>query len=392
MKWSRRSNNSNNIYYGKTSEGEDGFLSPPAAARAQNSGKSTPGMRSSSASTPRTRSSGQTTTETSLPAASKKIKTTVKDIREALGLPESAGRGIPSSKDRKKVIFEFSHVANTRLINFTLKCLNRLCDIICPKDPHNLLLLSLGAINVQAEGKLAQSLKQVIAVLTPRSFQCRALIAPLAVSYKEAELLDNFGIGRRAVIQGRKNFTLLAEGKCIKEEVGHHFNYDKATVYCAVHFILNDSNVQRVSWGTKTILLDGNKIDFPRLIWRKLIEYMLHHYIEYFPMKYSRIGNTSFKKGVKALTTQDQKARKAVDYVSGRIMYDNFDLIRKILSRSDEADDLKILDNSLEAFLKSLFEEHIFKCCVTNPEFAFATENSTEKQKCTTCTLSQYYL
>jgi hypothetical protein len=71
------------------------------------------------------------------------------------------------------------------------------------------------------------------------------------------------------------------------------------------------------------------------------------------------------------------------------LMYDNFDLIRKILSRSDDADDLKILANSLEAFLKSSFEDHIFKCRATNPEFAFAKQNSTEKEKCTTCTLSQ---
>jgi hypothetical protein len=80
------------------------------------------------------------------------------------------------------------------------------------------------------------------------------------------------------------------------------------------------------------ILLDGKQIDFPRLIRRKLIAYMLRDYIEYFPMEYSRIGNTSFKKVVKAPPTQDQKARKAVDYVSCHLMHDNSDLIRKILS------------------------------------------------------------
>ncbi len=81
-------------------------------------------------------------------------------------------------------------------------------------------------------------------MLPPRSLQCRALIVPLANSYKEAELIGNFGIGRRAVIQGRKDFRLLAEGKCIKQEVRHCVNYDIGTVYCAVQFILNDTNVQ----------------------------------------------------------------------------------------------------------------------------------------------------
>ena len=72
---------------------------------------------------------------------------------------------------------------------------------------------------------------------------------------------------------------------------------------------------------------------------------MLRDYIDYFPLKESRIGNTSFKKIVKVLITQDQKARKAVDYVSGRLMYDNFDLIRRILMRCDDADNLIIFSN-----------------------------------------------
>ncbi len=82
--------------------------------------------------------------------------------------------------------------------------------------------------------------------LQPRLLQCCALIAPLSVSYKKAELQNLFGIGRRSVIQGWKNFSLLADGKSIKEEVRHRVNYDKATVYCAVCFVLNESNGQRV--------------------------------------------------------------------------------------------------------------------------------------------------
>ena len=48
-----------------------------------------------------------------------------------------------------------------------------------------------------------------------------------------------------------------------------------------------------------------------------------------------------------------------------------------------------MLANSLEAFLKTTFEDHIFKCCATNPKFAFAKGDFIEKQKCATCTLSQ---
>jgi hypothetical protein len=63
MKQSKRNNNNNTIYYGETSEVENGFLSPPASARARNSGK-TRATRSSSKSSPRTRSLSKSTART----------------------------------------------------------------------------------------------------------------------------------------------------------------------------------------------------------------------------------------------------------------------------------------------------------------------------------------
>jgi hypothetical protein len=59
-------------------------------------------------------------------------------------------------------------------------------------------------------------------------------------------------------------------------------------------------------------------------------------------------------------STQDQKARKAVEYVSGRLIYDNFYLTRKNLSKSDYANNLKLLANSLEASLSKLLSKSIF--------------------------------
>jgi hypothetical protein len=99
VKWSRRISNNNNISYAETSEGEGGFVSPPASARARNTGTGT--TRSSSKSAPRTRSSRSSNISTPEPSpitASIQLKT-IRDIREALGLSECSGRGIPSWKD-----------------------------------------------------------------------------------------------------------------------------------------------------------------------------------------------------------------------------------------------------------------------------------------------------
>lgn len=97
---------------------------------------------------------------------------------------------------------------------------------------------------------------------------------------------------------------------------------------------------------------------------------MLRDYLEYYPERVDRIGNSSFKKLAKALSSQDQKAKQAVDYPSGVLLYDNFDLIRRVVQTSENADELMKLANSLEAFVKSSFEKHITKCDMTRTEFS----------------------
>jgi hypothetical protein len=72
--------------------------------------------------------------------------------------------------------------------------------------------------------------------------------------------------------------------------------FKKKSVLQAVNFILDDSNVQIVSWGTKKIILDGHEIDFPRLVRREVVERLSIMYAVYYPEKDDRTGSTSFKK------------------------------------------------------------------------------------------------
>ena len=54
---------------------------------------------------------------------------------------------------------------------------------------------------------------------------------------------------------------------------------------------------------------------------------MLQDCIEYYLERFDCIGNSSFKKLAKVLSSQDQKAKQAVDYASGVLLYDSIDLI-----------------------------------------------------------------
>lgn len=108
----------------------------------------------------------------------------------------------------------------------------------------------------------------------------------------------------------------MMDGKIIIDPIRTLRSYEKSVVHTAVRFILNDNNVQRVSWGTRTIVVDGEEVVLPNLIRKKYITYMLRDYIENFSAN-ERIGNTSFYKITGTITHMDQHARTSVDYVSG---------------------------------------------------------------------------
>ena len=105
--------------------------------------------------------------------------------------------------------------------------------------------------------------------------------------------------------------------------------------------------------------------------------------------KADRIGNESFRKLCMAITNHDQKAKQAIDYVAGLLLHDNFDLITKIIrskEKESEAQQLEKLVNTLDAYLKGRFENHLGTSCFAKPSFAFDRIKSTT-ETCEACQL-----
>ena len=59
---------------------------------------------------------------------------------------------------------------------------------------------------------------------------------------------------------------------------------------------MNDANVQRISCGTKQVLIDGTTVDFPKLAQEKIIVYMFLDYAGKYPDSRDRLGKSSFQK------------------------------------------------------------------------------------------------
>jgi len=104
-----------------------------------------------------------------------------------------------------------------------------------------------------------------------------------------------------------------------------------------------------------------------------------------------QLGSTSFRKIVKAITCKDQKIKQAVDYVLGVLMYDNFAHLRSVVATSAESEFLNGIVNALEAFIETMYENHIATCEVTNINFSLSDHGSGVK-RCDTCCFASHVL
>jgi hypothetical protein len=184
------------------------------------------------------------------------------------------------------------------------------------------------------------NMKSIIPVLPLKYVQRKVLMAPICATYPMGKTRAEIDVGIKQFNSSPRHFEFMSQGEELLPALRYIMGFKKKSVLQAVNFILDDSNVQLVSWGTKKIILDGHENDFPRLVRREVVvERLSIMHAQYYPEKDDRIGSTSFKKIAKAITCIDQKAKTAVDYVSGILLYDNFDMLRKIATTSNIPDE-----------------------------------------------------
>ena len=78
----------------------------------------------------------------------------------------------------------------------------------------------------------------------------------------------------------RRKFTHVASGLVLKPSVRSVQHFRKLDFKKAVQFILSDGNVQRISWGSKKVMVNGEELDILKLIRKKIVTYMYQDYME----------------------------------------------------------------------------------------------------------------
>ncbi len=204
----------------------------------------------------------------------------------------------------------------------------------------------------------------------------------------------NVDIGEGRARKKRQCFKfMVSERTMLKLPHRSSRNYDEKVVQNAVNFVMNDANVQRISWGAHTVTIDGEQRSFPDLIRKRTVRVIARDYVEHFPERKDRVGLTSFEKIVRSISYKDQKVVQAVDYVSGQLLYDNLRMVNRIVdTMENESERLRLrkIVTCLDAHIKGRFEHasHMGQCNHTKPSFSFDRQAmTTHGEPCSICTL-----
>jgi hypothetical protein len=215
--------------------------------------------------------------------------------------------------------------------------------------------------------------------------QRKVLMDPICATYPMGKTRAEIDVGIKQLNSSHRHFEFMSQGEEFLPALRYSLGFKNKSILHAVNFILDDSNVQLVSWGTNKIISDGHDMDFRRLVVKEVVERLSMMYAEYYPDKHDWIGSTSFKKIAKATTCTDQKAKTAVDYVSGMFLYNNFDMLRKIATTSNIPDELEKVITALEVFLKGSYDGHVNSCNVTKECCALSDKSVAYKCSCSIC-------
>jgi hypothetical protein len=218
-------------------------------------------------------------------------------VKKIFGIDEKAFMNMPSIKDRKNI--EFDEMDDRKLgimVGFTEAVLKALCQIVYPADSNKLVAsvaskLSDGGRKV-GDAPLLNNMKSIISVLPLKSVQRKALMAPICATYPMGKTRAEIDVGIKQFNSSRRHFEFMSQGEELLPALRYIMGFKNKSVLQAVNFILDDSNVQLVSWGTKKIILYGHEIDFPRLVRREVVGRLIIMYAEYYPEKDDRIGST----------------------------------------------------------------------------------------------------
>ena len=252
---------------------------------------------------------------------------------------------------------------------------NAIAGEIYPANVRELKLKVAGSVYEEygiPEDKRAMatvhSMCESIIALPKGSTQGDALLSCLCQHFTFKQLQNIFrqhdsNIGPERYTEGKKKMQSIKVGVELVKTKKVLTNYKQHAVEKAVDFILSEENIQVLSWGTKQVQIGKRTVSLPKLCRKRIPTNILRAYTESIQDEDS-IGDSSFLKLVNTLTFNDMRSATAVDYATGILLYDNFQMVKSIIDTIEDVEKVKIFRVRAEKvvlFVKSTFPKHLTK-------------------------------
>lgn len=141
--------------------------------------------------------------------------------------------------------------------------------------------------------------------------------------------------------------------------------FNDVEILQAVKFMLRSDNVQRMSWGTKCIRLDGVTKKIPAVHRRMSAESIWRRYCKEPTLVENtrKLGCSSFKNVLRLITKGEVRIHSCIDYILNGLIYENFCNVKEMVKSKvrdvlKQKDCVRKLDAAVE-FLKYSYGTHL---------------------------------
>lgn len=186
---------------------------------------------------------------------------------------------------------------------------------------------------------------------------------------KTAEILK---LGGNVRHKSTQDFTKLLEGDDLKVQNHSKARFKLENLRLALLYMLHESNIGVLSWGTKIVALSSSeRYTLPRIVRRKTEQDIYQSYVRENSDESKRIGRSTFYKILKIVTSGGEKMATAVDYVTGVLIHDQVDRLQDLIEHfSRNAEVKNSLTLSLE-LVRNMYKHHVDKHIVLQDDCSY---------------------
>ena len=243
-----------------------------------------------------------------------------------------------------------------RLVHMGYKMISNLFDILCP-GPSRWHVLNDVCLQLSKQTnkywksldhsvikdnytKLSSTLCLCLKMAKKNTVEkrvCRAILYKGTTNNELSNLMNEYDFtlaAGKARASARRDFTTLKQGEVLVKPKKSFSNINEDTLENAVKFILSESNVVAISYGTKLVKLSKTEIiQLPSLTRKKTRLEIFNDFANFYNDE-NVISRATMFKLMNHLTSNDEGILTAIDYVTAMLINEPCEMLQEVIDWS----------------------------------------------------------